>query len=101
MRLAKILIAILTIALVYASSSFTKTEHQEQDFAVPAYSDFPLLGTPDLQMQRLATNPFEGQLKPIPDVDQLRYFDVNRDLRLNDFDIKQFRTIIENLQKNI
>lgn len=97
MRFATTLIVFLAVLVVLTSLASAKT-NKDQDFTVPAYSDLALLGGPEVPTQRLAANPFEGQLKPLPDVEQIRHFDVNQDLQLNDFDVKQFQSIVENLQ---
>ena len=96
MRSVRFLFVLLTAMITFAALLQAKAD-QDKDFAVPAYSDLALVGGPEVPIHRLAANPFEGQLKPLPDVERLRYFDLNQDLQLNDFDIKQFQSIVENL----
>lgn len=96
MRSAKILFTLLVLSLVLASPARSEKEN-DKDFAVPAFSDLPLLNVQDPGTQRLVENPFREQLKLMPDLKQIQSFDINRDLQLNDFDVKQFQSIIENL----
>ena len=96
MRFGKILLAMLVLNFLITAPIFSKTD-DDQDYAVPAFSDLPLLNVQDPSTQRLVENPFREQLKPMPDLKQIQSFDINRDLQLNDFDVKQFQSIIENL----
>lgn len=96
MQFGKVLIAILTSNFLIAAPIFPKAP-EEEDYAVPAFSDLALFGTAAPVPQRLAENPLKEQLKPLADFQELQWFDINRDFQLNDFDIKQFQSIIENL----
>ncbi|OGW85232.1 MAG: hypothetical protein A3C35_04685 [Omnitrophica bacterium RIFCSPHIGHO2_02_FULL_46_11] len=68
----------------------------EKDFAVPAFSDLQVLGN---QNGTAETLPHVSQLDraPFPEIKKLRQFDMNHDSQLNDFDVKQFQSIIESL----
>ena len=68
---------------------------EDKDMAVPALSDFPLLGAQNTTM--LGQDTKVEKLALPSNVEQLRWLDINRDLQINDFDVKQFQSIIESL----
>ena len=88
MRFGKITIALAILICLLTMPAISEAK-EEKDFAVPAFSDLPLLGGQTLVHQ-------EG-LNPLPYVKQKQWLDLNRDLQLNDFDVKQFQSIIESL----
>lgn len=95
----KIILILLAITFAFVTPAVSKTE-DGKDFAVPAFSDLPLLGTPNvntINTQVLGPNKFREQLTSLPVVKQVQWLDINRDLQLNDFDVKQFQAIIERL----
>ena len=68
------------------------------DYAVPAISDLPMLSFPSsTPPQRLTAATLKEDINPFPTAEQIRWFDVNRDLQINDFDVKQFQSIVESL----
>ena len=76
---------VLTIAILNLPLPLLQSK-EDNDVAVPAFNDLALAEqqTPLAQKQTLLTN----QLKP---------FDLNYDLQLNEFDAKQFQAVIESL----
>ena len=94
MKVEKIAFILLIIWLTAANSLFAESE-KEKDFAVPAFSDFQLLGS---QNQMPNANFPKEQLNPLHVVAQMRWMDINKDLQLNEFDIKQFQSIVESLR---
>ena len=94
MRLEKI-VFVLLILLITTTNLLMAESEKEKDFAVPAFSDLQLLNP---QTQGLNTNFPKEQLDPLPVVGQMRWMDLNKDLQLNDFDVKQFQSIIESLR---
>ena len=94
MRLEKMALVVLILLLITTIPLFAESE-KEKDFAVPAFSDFQLLNP---QTQGLNTDFPKKQLDPLPVVGQMRWMDLNKDLQLNDFDVKQFQSIIESLR---
>ena len=104
MRVGKSVLFILALTIMFTASVFPKTD-SDKDFAVPAITDFPLLGLqhagPQSPNQILAEasigNAAPAELSTERVTEQLRWMDVNRDFQLNDFDIKQFQAIVESL----
>ena len=94
MRFKKMTFLLLIVLLTATNLAFAESE-KEKDFAVPAFSDFQLLGS---QTQTMSANLPKEQLNPLPVVPQMRWMDLNKDLQLNDFDVKQFQSIIESLR---
>lgn len=92
MDFVKTLLSALILILVLATPATSATE-KEKDFAVPAFADLPLLGT-----QNTAQTLAQKQLNVLPDVESMQWLDINRDFQLNDFDSKQFQTIIKSLR---
>ena len=86
-----LLAIILTLTLTLPGMA---TSEKEKDFAVPAFSDLPLLGAQNTTAQMVGPK----ALGPLPYTGQLQWLDINRDLQLNDFDVKQFQTVIQNLR---
>lgn len=71
---------------------------EDKDFAVPAFSDLPLLaGAQSQTPQKLNIEPLKPEFSRAVDVKQLQWLDLNRDLQLNEFDVKQFQSVIESL----
>ena len=91
MRLGKFFFVVLFLTVSCASAALSETS-KDEDFAVPAFSDLPLLAGGVTGQNRPIANE-----DPLPDVTQLKWLDINRDVQLNDFDIKQFQKIIESL----
>jgi hypothetical protein len=60
-------------------------------------SDLPLIGSQSAVERSLLTNPAQVRLDLLPPVKELRTLDLNQDLQLNDFDVKQFESIIDTL----
>ena len=89
-RKTTLILALLTFILTISAISEAK---EEKDFAVPAFSDLPLLGGQNVGGALVHQ---EGW-NPLSYVKQKQWLDLNRDLQLNDFDVKQFQSIIENL----
>ena len=96
MNLGRISLMVLVSAFLIATSLIADTE-EEKDFAVPAFSDLPFLGTQNATTQAPTSNANLEQLNLLPDIAQLRWCDINRDLQLNEFDVKEFQSIIESL----
>lgn len=97
MNVKKIVFALLILTFAFGGWGMAKTE-EDQDFAVPAFSDLPILATQNPAIQRLAPSVVEEPLNPLPTVERLRWFDLNRDFQLNEFDVNQFKAIIESLR---
>ena len=107
MDLRKTTLALLISALIFTTVVLAET-NDEKDFAVPAFSDSPLFGVQNtapqgqyslnVATQRLSQNMTREQLNPFPTAQQIQWLDINRDLQLNDFDVKQFQSIVENLR---
>lgn len=88
MKLHKLLMA--SVALVFLCSlSFPAAGEETDDFAVPAFSDLPILSGKPMDVP--------NRLHDLPDTRLFEPFDLNRDLRLNEFDVKQFQTIVDSL----
>lgn len=91
------LLGLTLVVLTFAFVNPVQSQDKDKDFAVPAFSDLPLLGPQSASTQMLVSNPTREGLSPLPDVERLRWMDINRDFQLNDFDVKQLQAIIENL----
>ncbi len=93
----------LTLVICNLSASSDNYLKEEKDFAVPAFSDFFVLGGTKISIHPISP---EGENGLLPDLGEIRrqrsghrrWLDINRDLQLNDFDIKQFEAIIEKLE---
>ena len=94
MNSVKIVFATLALTFLLVTPAISETQ-KEKDFAVPAFSDAPLLGVQNTTAQLFT----QKQLSPLTYSRhmQWQWMDINRDLQLNDFDVKQFQAIIENL----
>ncbi|MBI4368000.1 MAG: hypothetical protein HY588_01255 [Candidatus Omnitrophica bacterium] len=88
----------ILLVLIFSLTTPALSETKKEDLAVPAISDLPLLGASAMATERLNQNLFREKLNPLPDIEKFQWLDLNRDLRLNDFDAKQFQNIIENLR---
>ncbi|MBI4358737.1 MAG: hypothetical protein HY584_05490 [Candidatus Omnitrophica bacterium] len=84
------------LALTFAVGIPALAAKEEKDVAVPALSDLALLGV----QNRTALGQDIGaeQLALAPEAGRLRWLDINRDLQINDFDAKQFQSIVEQLK---
>lgn len=92
MNSAKIVFATLALTFLLVTPAISETQ-KEKDFAVPAFSDLPLIGAQNTTAQMFT----QKQLNPLTYSGHMQWLDINRDLQLNDFDAKQFQAIIENL----
>lgn len=84
----------LTLIIFNLSASGARNLKEEKDFAVPAFSDFFVLGGTKISIHPINPEEENGLL---PGLGEIRRLDINRDLQLNDFDIKQFEAVIEEL----
>lgn len=84
---------VFAVALV-SISAVSLAEDKDTDYAVPAVIDLPMLGLPQSGPQMLK-NSLKEDLNPFPTPEQIRWFDINRDLQINDFDLQQFEKIID------
>lgn len=96
MRPAKFLIFSTTLILVLSTLLFADSENE--DYAVPALIDAPVLNLPSNNPQMLRPATLKEMVNPFPTTEQLKWFDFNRDLQLDDFDLKQFESIIAGLK---
>ena len=87
MTFQKMLCAIVLSSVLVINPALAN-DQSNSDFAVPAFSDLPLLN---------GTGNPSTNASPLPDIKELRGLDLNRDMRLNDFDVKQFQGIIESM----
>ena len=92
---AVFLILALTLIILNLSVPGARNLKEEKDFAVPAFSDFFVLGGTKISIHPIASDKGDGS---IPNLGEIRRFDINRDLQLNDFDVKQFEAIVEKLK---
>lgn len=91
-------VAVLVVALTFALTTPTISKaEEEKDFAVPAFSDLPLLGAQQTATQTLAPPRAQEPLNVVPSATQMPWMDINQDFQLNDFDAKQFEAIVESL----
>ena len=98
MNSAKILLTLLVLNALLINPAFSETAKSDDgDYAIPAFSDFQLLGTQSIPQEKLAADALGHELNPLADVQRFKWFDLNHDSQLNDFDIKNFQAIIENL----
>ena len=98
MNSAKILLTLLVLNALLINPAFSETaKSDDDDYAIPAFSDFQLLGTQNISQEKLAADALGHELNPLADVQRFKWFDLNHDSQLNDFDIKNFQAIIENL----
>ena len=93
MNSVKILLGVLILTFTLTIPGMAASE-KEKDFAVPAFSDLPLLGAQNTTVQMVTSK----GLNSFPYKEQRQWLDINRDLQLNDFDVKQFQTVIQNLR---
>jgi len=91
---AKILV--LLSLLIFSLSAYALADDEDSDYAVPAVVDMPMLAFPQANPQMLSST-LKEDINPFPTTEQIKWFDVNRDLQVNDFDLKQFETIVESL----
>ena len=98
MNSVKIAFALLVLTLTVAGQARSEDE-KEKDSAVPAFSDLQLLGNQNGTAEALPNTSQAARkpLIPLPEIQKLREFDINHDSQLNDFDVKQFQSIIESL----
>ena len=94
MRSRKTVWLLLVVAFAFSASALAKTD-KEKDYAVPAFSDLSVL-TPQMNPS-LGINPVNQELSAGFSVEEVKRFDINRDTQLNEFDVKQFQSIIESL----
>ncbi len=87
---------VLSVLLLSFSITTLAEENEDPDYAVPAISDLPMLSFPNSGPQML-TSTLKEDINPFPTAEQIRWFDINRDLQVNDFDIDQFQRIVESL----
>ncbi len=90
-------ILVVLAALLFSFSVTLAADLEDTDYAVPAISDSPMLNITDSSSQKLAGS-LKEDINPFPVAEQIRWFDINRDLQVNDFDVKQFQNIVENLR---
>ena len=96
MKRTHTLFAILcsAIVLLHIAASDRYSQTSDQDYAVPAITDLAGLGSSMTLTKPLVDDAF---LNPLPPTQDLKWFDLNHDLQLNDFDIKQFESIVGEL----
>ncbi len=95
MKSVKVLVLIIVSVLIASSVVFA--ENKNQDYAVPALADMPMFNLPTTNLpQKLSTQELKENINPFPTAEQLKWFDVNRDLQINNFDVKQFESIVKN-----
>lgn len=95
MKVNPFLIVLAVLALIF--SPITVAEEENTDYAVPAIADLPMLGPIQTNPHMLSASSLKEDINPFPAAEQIRWFDINRDLQINDFDVKQFQSIVENL----
>lgn len=95
MKAGQLIMVLAIILLSFSVAAFA--EEEDIDYAVPAISDLPVLGLPNSGPQLLTASTLKEDINPFPMAEQIRWFDINRDLHVNDFDVDQFRNIIESL----
>lgn len=86
-------LAVLILSLVCINGY----AEDESDTAVTAAIDMPMFGLPTNSTNMLNPAFLEKQINPFPTTEQLRWFDMNRDLQVNEFDVKQLENIIASL----
>ncbi|MBI4372372.1 MAG: hypothetical protein HY585_01440 [Candidatus Omnitrophica bacterium] len=92
MKFGKVITVLSALICLLIISTISNAK-EEKEFAVPAFSDLaPLTGQ---NAGRMITP--QEELNPLPYVKQNQWLDLNRDLKLNDFDVKQFQSIVESL----
>ena len=91
----------LTLALILValnlSASNERSFKEEKDFAVPAFSDFFVLGGTRIAIHKIADPMALVENDSLSDPAEIRQLDINRDFQLNDFDVKQFEALVEKL----
>ena len=83
--------------MILGFSSNVIAENEDTDYAVPAITDIPILNFQNSNPQMLSASSLKEDINPFPVAEQIRWFDINRDLEFNDFDLKQFQNIVESL----
>jgi len=94
MKVGRFLIVLAVV--LFSFSAILPADNDDTDYAIPAISDLPMLGVPNSGPQMLAGS-LKEDVNPFPVAEQIRWFDINRDLQINDFDVRQFQNIVENL----
>jgi len=93
---ARTFLAVLIILILSAPMTvYSEKQDSDNDYAVPAVSDLPLFGISG-SPQALNTS-LKEDLNPFPVAEQIKWFDINRDLQINDFDLEQFENIVKSL----
>ena len=92
------IVLVLTLSAFTLFASNIRSLKDEKDFAVPAFSDFFVLGGTKISIHQIADPMAPEEKSPLPNRDEMRQLDINHDLQLNDFDVKQFQNIVENLR---
>lgn len=90
-------VAILLILILIGFCPNIIAENEDTDYAVAAISDIPILSFQNSNPQMLAASTLKEDINPFPTAEQIRWFDMNRDLEFNDFDLRQFQNIVESL----
>lgn len=88
------IILALSLITLNLSASNLRSPKEEKEFAVPAFSDFFVLGGTRISIRPIMSDGEIGRQQS----SHRRWLDINRDLQLNDFDFKQFEAIVEKLQ---
>jgi len=88
MKLANMLTALFALGFIVISPIAAGAE-EDEDFAVPAFSDLHLLTT--------ASWPSSEQLRTVRYSELIKPLDINEDLQFNDFDVKHFQSIVSKL----
>ncbi len=94
MKVGRFLIVLAVV--LFSFSAILPADNDDTDYAIPAISDLPMLGVPNSGPQMLAGS-LKEDVNPFPVAEQIRWFDINRDLQINDFDVRQFQNIVANL----
>ena len=99
MNFGKLTLALLVITLSLTGYAFSDNQQDENDMAVPAFSDLPLVGQPTASgpLPQSISQPRKVDLNPVSLIGEPKWFDLNRDSSLNEFDVKQFEAIVEDL----
>jgi hypothetical protein len=89
MRFGKLLTTPLIFGLLLLALSVIAQADEKEDVAITAFADAPLLqGSRPIVQTELSAVPFN---------EEMQLLDLNQDLNFNDFDVKQFHSIIESL----
>ena len=91
MQLARLVMTVLAMGLAFSTVPRLNAA-DEQDTTVTAFSDLPIL--------RMGQTGSQEQLNTRSFGDEFRLLDLNQDLHLNEFDFKQFQSIVEEFNAN-